>query len=143
MSELQERNEGEPCLQQHDLLGAQSTVEIKKLRAFLNVLNCIIAGDMTAALQLTDIMAAKKNKDIVREHELEIKEWLRRKALQHKRPIDYTIGHEELMMIANRIYDGLQEWLEKYDWVLAGARKGGHLAYLPYMPDPKGDQADR
>ena len=36
-----------------------------------------------------------------------------------------------------------QEWLETYDWVLAGARKGGHLVYLPYMPDPEGDQADR
>ena len=45
-------------MQQHDLLGAQCTAEVKKLRFLLGQVNAILCGDVTAICQLTDIMIA-------------------------------------------------------------------------------------
>ena len=121
------------CMQQHDLVGCQSTAAIKKLRQHLHQLDAIVAGDMTACLQLTDIMCAKKVKDIARDMAAFIKAWLKRKAAAKEEEVKYVIGPREILMIVNKIHDGLLEWLEKYDWIYAGARQGGHLAYLPDM----------
>ena len=59
---------------------AESTVEIKKLRAHLGQPDCVIEGDMTACSQVPDIMVVKKAKDICFANEVEIKSWLKRKA---------------------------------------------------------------
>ena len=45
---------------QHDLVGCQSTPEIKKLRVHLGQPDFVIDGDMTSVSQVTDLMADKK-----------------------------------------------------------------------------------
>ena len=35
------------------------------------------------------------------------------------------------MQICSAIHKGLVKWLQEYDFIYAGARMGGHLAYLP------------
>ncbi len=135
MEDLHARHKN--VLMQHDLVGCQSTAEIKKLRAHYGQPDCIVAADMTATCQVTDLMAAKKAHDIAFEHQVEIKRWLREKARELNMDVNYAIGPLELMLIANVIHDGWVSWLNEADWVLCGARQGGHLAYLPDMVEKR------
>ena len=131
MEDLAEELRGCNVLQQHDLVGCQSTVEVKKKRAHLRMPDCVIGGDMTACLQLVDILPAKKSKDIVTDLEPTLKQWLKRKAEALGIPTNYTLGPEEVAMVGGRIHAGLEEWLQSWDWIYHGMRQGGHLAYLP------------
>jgi len=118
-------------VQQHDLVGSQTTAGVKKIKMHMHILECIIAAEMTACSQVTDIMCAKKTKTIAHNAAPEIKKWLKRKAAHNSEEVKYAIGPVEMMMLANKIHEGLQAWLQESDWILAGCRQGGHLAYLP------------
>ena len=120
-----------PTVQQHDLVGSQSTEAIKKLRMHLHMLDALIAGDMTAVCQVTDIICAKTCKDIAHAHSSEMKRWMKRTAACKKQAVKYVVGPLEMAMMCNKIHEGLQTWLNTEDWILKGARQGGHLAYLP------------
>ena len=92
---------------------------------------------MTAVCQLTDIMAAKQGKDSVHANEVEVKRWLQRKAALLGKDLDYALGPEEILSIVNKMHDGWQEWLDREDWILAGMRAGGRLAYLPSLVEKR------
>ena len=124
-------------LQQHDLLGAQATTEVKKLRHLLNIPECLIAGNMTDCLQLTDIMIANVVKSIARQEMPGIRRWMKAKALAQGGGMKYTVGSLEILMIAEKIDDGLKSWLEDYDFIFSAARQGGHLAYVPDLVENK------
>ena len=124
-------------LQQHDLLGAQATTEVKKLRHLLNIPECLIAGNMTDCLQLTDIMIANVVKSIARQEMPGIRRWMKAKALAQGGGMKYTVGNLEILMIAEKIDDGLKSWLEDYDFIFSAARQGGHLAYVPDLVEKK------
>ena len=49
----------------------------------------------------------------------------------------YTVGNLEILMIAEKIDDGLKSWLEDYDFIFSAARQGGHLAYVPDLVEQK------
>ena len=93
-------------VQQHDLVGCQSAVSTKKLRQHLQCLQAIIAADMTAVCQLTDIICAKKAKDIAVSMAAEIKKWLKRKAAHLEQNVKYTVGPYEMMLLCSKIYEG-------------------------------------
>jgi hypothetical protein len=118
-------------LQQHDLLGAQATTEVKQLRHLWMQPECLIAGNMTDCLQLTDIMIANVVKGIARRHMPGIRKWMKAKAKASGEKMKYTVGSLEVLLIAEAIDKGLQSWMEEYDFIFAAARQGGHLAYLP------------
>ena len=124
-------------LQQHDLLGAQATTEVKKLRHLLNIPECLIAGNMTDCLQLTDIMIANVVKSIARQEMPGIRRWMKAKALDQGGGMKYTVGSLEILMIAEKIDDGLKNWLEDYDFIFSAARQGGHLAHVPDLVEKK------
>ena len=124
-------------LQQHDLLGAQATTEVKKLRHLLNIPECLIAGNMTDCLQLTDIMIANVVKSIARQEMPGIRRWMKAKALDQGGGMKYTVGSLEILMIAEKIDDGLKSWLEDYDFIFSAARQGGHLAHVPDLVEKK------
>ena len=124
-------------LQQHDLLGAQATTEVKKLRHLLNIPECLIAGNMTDCLQLTDIMIANVVKGIARREMPGIRRWMKAKALAQGGGMKYTVGSLEILMIAEKIDDGLKSWLEDYDFIFSAARQGGHLAHVPDLAENK------
>ena len=77
--------------------------------------DCVIAGDMTACLQLVDILPAKKSKDIVTDLEATLRQWLKRKSEELGTPTNYTLGPEEIAMLGGRIYLGLRDWLKSWD----------------------------
>ena len=54
-------------LQQHDLLGTQWRKAARESAFALNILRTVIAGQLTAKLQLTDVMSAKMSHDLARE----------------------------------------------------------------------------
>ena len=66
-------------VQMHDMVGCQSTTEVKHYRLLLDILSSLVAADMTARLQLTDIAKAKKVHDICWIKLRDIKKWLKRK----------------------------------------------------------------
>ena len=129
MKDLNARHE--LVLQQHDMLGAQATKEVKRLRSLLNQPDTLLAPDMTAVQQLVDIMTAKKSKDVMFERTIDIKRLLIAKSTAKGEDAKFSIGPEELMVVANWVHQGLQEWLSRYDFVLHGLRQAGTLAYLP------------
>ena len=137
MEDLAREMKGCNVIQQHDLVGCQSTVEVKKKRAHLRMPDCVIAGDMTACLQLVDILPAKESKTIVNDLEPTLRQWLKRKSEELGTPTNYTLGPTEVAMLGGKIYLGLQEWLKSWDWIYHGMRQGGHLAYLPDIEEGK------
>ena len=118
-------------LQQHDLLGCQSTAAIKQKRWSYMIPDAILAGEMTASEQLTDIMIAHYVKYIARQEMPRIRQWLKERAKKKKTEVKYAIGSLEILLIAKAIDEALEKWLETYDFIFYGARQGGHLAYLP------------
>ena len=88
-------------LMQHDLVGCQSSPAVKRLRMHLHQADALIAGDMTACLQLIDIICAKKVKDISRAEAAFVKKWLKRKAAHTAEAVKYVVGPLEVMMIMN------------------------------------------
>ena len=100
---------------------AESTVEIKKLRAHLGQPDCVIEGDMTACSQVPDIMVAKKAKDICFANEVEIKAWLKRKADDADDPDDPDDPDDD--------YDDCGA-------PLASGGSGNGPFYFPVAPDP-------
>jgi hypothetical protein len=118
-------------MMQHDLVGAQATAEVKQLRwAYMQPSACI-APEMTACTQLTDIMIAHVVKSIARKEMPRIRQWLKHRARKNGEEVKYTMGTLEILLIAEAIDKGLNEWLKTYDFVFHGARQGGHLAFLP------------
>ena len=86
---------------------------------------------MTDCLQLTDIMIANVVKGIARREMPGIRRWMKAKALAQGGGMKYTVGSLEILMIAEKIDDGLKSWLEDYDFIFSAARQGGHLAHVP------------
>jgi len=118
-------------MMQHDLVGCQSSESVKKKRRIMWQPNAVIAGDMTACLQVTDIMCAKKVKEISSRYAPRLKAFMKRKAAETGTACKYVVGAREIMMLMQEVNKGLQQWLEETDWIYAGARQGGHLVYLP------------
>ena len=102
----------------------QIPVDIKKLRWTL-------AGDMTAAAQLTDLMIARPVKSTARKEMPRIRQWLKQRAKKDGKEVSYKVGALEILMIAKAIDEYLEKWLEGWDFIFHGIRQGGHLAYLP------------
>ena len=76
---------------QHDLVGCQSTIEVKKVRALHHIPDCIIAQDMTTSTQLTDLYASKKSHDVVHGMEGELRQWMKSRARELRSEVQYAI----------------------------------------------------
>ena len=125
-------------MQQHDLLGAQSTSEVKELRFLLNQPDAVLCGEMTAPCQVTDIMIAEPVHAVARWELPKIRQWLKENAMKRgSAEVKYRVGLLEILMICEAIEKYLRQWLEDYDFILAAARMGGHLAYLPDLEQGK------
>ena len=116
-------------VQMHDMVGCQSTAEIKQLRVLLCIFSCLVGADMTARLQLTDLEKARKVHTISWNRQLDIKRWLRRKAMQVGGTPTYVITPLELGMLCEAIQIGLIEDEEKTEGILNTLVATGVLAY--------------
>ena len=125
-------------MQQHDLLGAQSTAEVKDLRFLLNIPDAIICGEMTAPTQCTDIMIANPVQEVGHQELPKIRQWMKEFAKKNgEAEVNYKVGLLEIILIADAIERHLRKWHAEYDFILAAARQGGHLAYLPDLEKKK------
>ena len=97
-------------LQQHDLLGTQFSPGTKRKAFLLGQVKTVIAAQMTALLQLTDIMSAAKAKKIVKTSRNEVKRLLRRKAIDEREKPSYKCGKRELLWICSKIGEEMESW---------------------------------
>ena len=70
-----------PIPQQHDLLSTQWTQATRQNAFALGIMRSVIAGQMTARLQLTDVMSAKMSHEYAAEYTRAQGQLLRRKAI--------------------------------------------------------------
>ena len=129
--DLHEASEGKPLIVMHDLVAGQSSQGTSQTRFLLNQMTTFVAADMTPVLQLVDIYSAKKGKDIVNEHKGEIRNLLREEAKRTGTKCEYKCGALAIMVLVNKIHEGLNEDLQKKDWIIHHMRQAGHLAYRP------------
>ena len=129
--DLHELTQGKPLIQQHDMVAAQTSSGVCQRRFLLNQMNCFIAAEMTPVLQLVDLYIAKKGKDILEDHKQEIRRMLREECRRENKAVTYKASPLTLMLLMNKIHEGLQDELQKQDWILHHMRQAGHLAYRP------------
>ena len=129
--DLHELTQGKPLIQQHDMVAAQTSSGVCQRRFLLNQMNCFIAAEMTPVLQLVDLYSAKKGKDILEDHKQEIRRMLREECRRENKAVTYKASPLTLMLLMNKIHEGLQDDLQKQDWILHHMRQAGHLAYRP------------
>ena len=91
----------------------------------------MIAAQMTARLQLTDIMPAAKMKKIMFCKRHQLKRLLRRKSIAERKKAIYKCGPREIMWIVNEIGKEMEKWNEEEEYILKGVRQAGMLAYRP------------
>jgi hypothetical protein len=94
-------------------------------------MTAFVAAEMTPVLQLVDIYSAKKGKDIVNENKGDIRSLLREEAKRTGTKCEYKCGALAIMVLVNKIHEGLNEDLQKKDWIIHHMRQAGHLAYRP------------
>ena len=91
--------------------GRQPIIPGTRQKAFnLHHIKTVIAPETTAVLQLTDIMAAKKCKDIVHAKKHELRRLLKRAAINENVKPAYKCGPRELLWVTNQIQMGMEEW---------------------------------
>ena len=72
----------------HDLVGHQLTQTVRKIKYLHNIMQSIIAAEMTAVLQLTDIRAAKMMKEFLHHSKLKMRQMLAEKLHQNMQKHD-------------------------------------------------------
>ena len=80
----------------HDLAGHQFTQTLKKLK-YLHNMQSIIAAQMTAVLQLTDIRAAKMMKDFLSHRNFRMRQMLSDKAMSEHTEAICKVGPFEMI----------------------------------------------
>ncbi len=118
-------------LQQHDLLGSQFSSGARTKALALHQLKAIIAAEMTAILQLTDIMSAKKSKEVAKRVVMQVKRLQKRAAISEKIKPTYRFGKREMLQICNEIGKELYQWQDETDFIVKGMRVNGMFAYRP------------
>ena len=93
--DLHEREKN--CMMVHDLVGHQLTASVRQTKYLLNVIQSIIAAEMTAVLQVTDVAATKVFKDYMHEAKHLMRQLLARKADEEKVKAVYKCGCYEMM----------------------------------------------
>ena len=132
----------EQILQQHDLLGTQFSPGTKRKAFLLHQNKTIIAAQMTALLQLTDIMSAAKAKKIVRSSRVELKRLLKRRAIAENSKVVHKCGKREIMWVCKRIAEDLEEWNKEEKYIVKGMRTSGMFAWRPDLEQQKLVRAD-
>ena len=114
----------------------------------LGQVKTVIAAQMTALLQLTDIMSAAKAKKVVNKKRWQLKKLLRRRAIYERTRASYKCGKREILWICNEIAKEMEQWNEEEEYILKGLRQSGMLAYRPdydskQLVPAEGDWCDR
>ena len=100
-------------------------------------MNTFIAAEMTPVLQLVDLYSAKKGKDIVDDQKHFIRSMLREEAKRPKNTCTFKRTPLTIMELVNKIHEGLEQELQKSDWIIHHMRQAGHLAYRPSVQEHK------
>ena len=117
----------------HDLVGHQLTQNVRKIKYLHNIMQSIIAAEMTAVLQLTDIRAAKMMKEFLHHSKLKMRQMLAEKAASEHAEARYKVGGCEMLWMIRDATKKMDEKLEKNDWIISGAREVGWLAWRPSL----------
>jgi len=117
----------------HDLVGHQLTQTVRKIKYLHNIMQSIIAAEMTAVLQLTDIRAAKMLKEFLYHSKLRMRQPLADKAASENIESRCKVGPYEMLWMLNDAIKRMDEKCEKKDWVISGAREVGWLAWRPSL----------
>jgi len=117
----------------HDLVGHQLTQTVRKIKYLHNIMQSIIAAEMTAVLQLTDIRAAKMMKEFLHHSKLKMRQMLAEKAASEHTEARYKVGPFEMLWMIRDAIQKMDEKLAKQDWIISGAREVGWLAWRPSL----------
>ena len=117
----------------HDLVGHQLSQTVRKIKYLHNIMQSIIAAEMTAVLQLTDIRAAKMMKEFLCHSKLRMRQILAEKAASENTESRYKVGPYEMLWMLNDAIKRMDEKFEKKDWIISGAREVGWLAWRPSL----------
>jgi len=90
-----------PVLQQHDLLGTQWKKAARESAFALNILRTVIAGQMTAKLQLTDVISATMSHDLAKESVDCQRSLLKRKAVHEGALTVKKFGKREIVRVTS------------------------------------------
>ena len=124
-------------LQQHDCLSCQCSAGSKKKAFLLHQAKALIAAEMTALMQLTDVWSAKKAKEIVKVKHVHLKRMLRRRARKDKCTPILKCGKREFLWLTNEVVKELRKHNKEEKWILRGLRHTAMLARRPNQSTKK------